>query len=194
MMKIVNNRIDFLNEVKTLLPDNPTCIELGVEKGDFSKLLIQYLTPKKLFLVDPWQTGHDKNSEPNYGTVLNSLPTAYSTEQDYVSILNHFYKDIKSNKVIVRPDFSYNVVDDFPDNYFDFIYIDSCHLYDSVKADLNDFLPKLKVDGIMAGHDYFNYDNFGVIKAVDEFCIEHGFEKIVMAQPSWDWALRKNKS
>ena len=94
----------------------------------------------------------------------------------------------------MRPDYSYNVVDDFKDQYFDFVYIDSCHLYEAVKADLNSFLPKLKEQGVMAGHDYVKYSNFGVIQAVDEFCQEHYYKMIVLNDneyDSFDWALIK---
>ena len=190
-MKYTNSRIEYLNEILNLLPQNSICVEIGVEKGYFSKLILQVLNPSKLFLVDPWSVGHDINDVEKYGSALNNLPTAYSTEDDYKNIHNVFYNEIKGNKVIVRPDFSYNVVDDFPNNYFDFIYIDSCHLYNAVKADLNMFLPKLKEGGVMAGHDYLVFDNFGVIEAVNEFCIEHNFEMIILNNEGFDWALIK---
>jgi hypothetical protein len=83
------------------------------------------------------------------------------------------------------------VVNDFPDNYFDFIYIDSCHLYNAVKSDLNIFLPKLKEGGLMSGHDYLSFDNFGVIQAVNEFCDEHNFEMIILNNKGFDWTLVK---
>jgi hypothetical protein len=195
-MKEVKSREEFLLEVKTLLPDNPICIELGVEKGHFSHLILQHLNPGKLYLVDPWEVGYDKNADKTYDATINHLPTAYSTEDDYRQVFGRFYPNIKKNQVIMRPDYSYNVVDDFKDDYFDFVYIDSCHLYEAVKADLSSFLPKLKLGGVMAGHDYVKYSNFGVIQAVDEFCAEYGYEMIVLNDnqyDSFDWALMKSK-
>lgn len=190
-MKIVNSREEYLNELRNLLPEKPICVELGVETGDFSKMILKNLNPQKLYLVDPWETGFDKNDAQTYGQVLNNLPTAYSTEKQYQNILKDLYHQIKTNQVIVRPDFSYNVVNDFRENYFDFIYIDSCHLYNAVKSDLNSFLPKLKKGAIMAGHDYFEYDNFGVIKAVDEFIKDYDFEMIILNNSGYDWALKQ---
>lgn len=187
----VNSREEYLLEISKLLPQNPVCIELGVEKGYFSGLILKHLKPSKLYLVDPWEIGYDKNADKTYGATLNNLPTAYSTENDYQNILNTFYNEIKSNQVIVRPDYSYNVVDDFKDEYFDFVYIDSCHLYKAVKADLKSYMPKLKKGGFMAGHDYFNYDNFGVIEAVDEFCKKYNYEMVVLNNDGFDWALLK---
>jgi hypothetical protein len=43
----------------------------------------------------------------------------------------------------------------------------------------------------MAGHDYFTYDNFGVIQAVDEFVKEHNFEMIIFNNAGFDWALKQ---
>lgn len=54
----------------------------------------------------------------------------------------------------------------------DWVYIDAGHTYEDVKADLAAWIPKVRIGGIIAGHDYFdgNWDGveFGVKKAVDE--------------------------
>lgn len=49
---------------------------------------------------------------------------------------------------------SWNARDCFEDRFFDLIFIDGSHLYEDVKNDLLGYLPKLKCDGVMAGHDY----------------------------------------
>ena len=50
--------------------------------------------------------------------------------------------------------YSPGVATRFPDNFFDFMYIDARHDYASVLSDLLEWWPKLSPDGIMAGHDY----------------------------------------
>jgi hypothetical protein len=63
----------------------------------------------------------------------------------------------------------------FPDNYFDFIYLDAAHDYDSVLEDLNCWWSKLKEGGLMSGHDYFpdkriwRGKEVGVFQAVKTF-------------------------
>jgi hypothetical protein len=42
----------------------------------------------------------------------------------------------------------------FPDNFFDFIFLDAAHDHASVQEDLRAWWPKLKVGGLFAGHDY----------------------------------------
>lgn len=45
-------------------------------------------------------------------------------------------------------------VDAYPDNYFDFVYIDGDHSYKGAKSDLRNYYPKVKRGGVIAGHDY----------------------------------------
>jgi predicted O-methyltransferase YrrM len=42
----------------------------------------------------------------------------------------------------------------FEDESLDFVYIDANHSYQSVKDDLNVWYPKLKVGGVICGHDF----------------------------------------
>eukprot|EP00602_Paraphysomonas_sp_CaronLab_P001409 CAMPEP_0185026248 /NCGR_PEP_ID=MMETSP1103-20130426/10182_1 /TAXON_ID=36769 /ORGANISM="Paraphysomonas bandaiensis, Strain Caron Lab Isolate" /LENGTH=114 /DNA_ID=CAMNT_0027559757 /DNA_START=408 /DNA_END=749 /DNA_ORIENTATION=- len=42
----------------------------------------------------------------------------------------------------------------YPDNFFDFIYVDARHDYKGVLVDLHTWWPKLKRGGIIGGHDY----------------------------------------
>jgi len=55
----------------------------------------------------------------------------------------------------------------FKDNFFDVIVIDAGHDYDSVKQDIQHWLPKLKNNGIIAGDDYHSGWP-GVFQAVNE--------------------------
>lgn len=51
---------------------------------------------------------------------------------------------------------------------FDMIFIDAMHDYESVKADITRWWPRVRHDGIMAFHDYGHSDWPGVKQAVDE--------------------------
>lgn len=71
------------------------------------------------------------------------------------------------NNIIHHKDFSYNISNQFQDNQYDFVYIDADHTYESVKKDLELYLPKVKNGGIIGGHDYT--DNWVEVRqAVDE--------------------------
>jgi predicted O-methyltransferase YrrM len=56
---------------------------------------------------------------------------------------------------------------EFADGSLDFVFIDAAHDYESVTADIRAWAPKVKPDGVLAGHDY-QADWPGVVKAVEE--------------------------
>ncbi len=187
----VNSRIDFLKEVLKHLPDNNVCAEVGVFRGAFSKDILDVLKPKTLHLIDPWEIGEDKNGVGGYPESFGT--TSYATDQYFNEVITIFDKEINSGQVVMNRKYSYDAVSLFPDEYFDFIYLDGCHLYESVKADLQDYLPKLKKTGLMCGHDYFESDIFGVVRAVNEFIKANSFEFLILSengQDCHDWALK----
>lgn len=59
------------------------------------------------------------------------------------------------------------------DNTIDFLYLDASHDYESVKRDIETWLPKMKEGSIMTGDDY-NSSWTGVICAVDEVFLKIG--------------------
>ena len=76
---------------------------------------------------------------------------------------------------------STEVVKDFNDNYFDLVYIDTSHSYKTTIEELELYSEKVKIDGVIAGHDYIlgNWNGmirYGVIEAVHEFCVKHNWE------------------
>ena len=59
---------------------------------------------------------------------------------------------------------SAKLVDLYEDNSLDFVFVDANHEYKFVKQDISLWLPKVKIGGTLAGHDY----EFEVEKAVNE--------------------------
>jgi predicted O-methyltransferase YrrM len=71
----------------------------------------------------------------------------------------------------------------FPDEHFDWIYIDADHSYAGVKRDIDEAKRKVKRDGLLVFDDYVFFSPtelipYGVIQAVHELCIDD------------DWAFR----
>ena len=42
----------------------------------------------------------------------------------------------------------------FPDGHFDWVYLDATHTYAEAKRDLEVWYPKVRVGGLVSGHDY----------------------------------------
>ena len=55
----------------------------------------------------------------------------------------------------------------FPRGYFDLVFIDADHYYESIKADIGAWLPLVKKGGFLTGHDY-NRSHLGVVRATEE--------------------------
>jgi hypothetical protein len=158
------NYIETREELLEFLPKNSIGVEVGVWKGQFSKIILKTLTPKMLYLVDPWEgtiMSGDKNGEN----------ISYINGPEYFSnyILPEF---LFLDNVKILNTYS-SILQMFPDEYMDWIYIDGDHNYESVKHDLEISYSKIKKDGFIMGHDYTTDIFPGLVKAVDEFCLKN---------------------
>ena len=61
----------------------------------------------------------------------------------------------------------------YPDNSIDFVFIDACHDYECVLADIRAWYPKVRPTGYIAGHDYKHPNHPGVEQAVRELLPKH---------------------
>jgi hypothetical protein len=205
-MIIKETRADFLKELKKFLPKNPVTLEIGVDMGSFSEMLFETVQPSEMHLLDPWETNHlGARYKKNH---MANMPTAYSNIQSLQNIRDKYREEIKEGRVFTHQGYSFGLYKEFKDSYFDLVYIDGCHLYESVKNDIKNFLPKIKNGGLLSGHDYitkevvFEQENkeytndlgFGIMQAVDEFLLENEqyemFLKLTEESPAPDWAIK----
>lgn len=154
------------NDMIKRLPQKGVVAELGVDKGDFSKIILENNFPSKLHLVDFW------------GSKRYNIDKKLMVE-------NRFSSEINNNKIEINLGLSTDVVSEFDDNYFDWIYIDTSHSYQGTKQELELYCSKVKQNGFISGHDYIigNWDGcvrYGVKEAVHEFCIKYNWEIIYL--------------
>jgi Methyltransferase domain len=153
-----------------MLPKHSLGAEIGVHKGDFSQQIIEVVSPKELHLVDPWE---HQTSAIYKDAWYGGKAKAGQNEMDkrYSNVCNRFDKEIQAERVKVHRGYSNDILDRFPDEYFDWIYIDGNHLYEYVKEDLELSFRKTKSGGFITGDDYTSggWWEGGVKKAVDEF-------------------------
>jgi len=117
--------------------------EIGVERGIYSEILLQK-NPKleKLYSIDAWEAyeGYrDHMTQPEMDELL----------EDTRKRLDPYGK-----RVEIIKGFSTNVAKVFADESLDFVYLDANHDFEHVVEDIAAWEKKVKVGGIIAGHDY----------------------------------------
>lgn len=147
--------------------------EVGVQTGQFSKSILDICQPSELHLID---------------IDLHSF-----------AIHEKFKTEIDTGIVHLHEDDSPSMITEFPDSYFDFIYIDGDHSYQGVKRDIQVAKSKVKEPGFLIFNDYIYWSpaeclRYGVIQAVNELCLEEDWEIIYFALAHYmycDVALRR---
>jgi hypothetical protein len=172
------------------LPRHSTCAEIGVYKGAFSASIIEIVKPTRLHLIDPWRyEGCAEFRESWYGGAQGVNQA--NMDAIHESVLRRFQIEITSGTVCVHRAGSSEAAVLFPDEYFDWVYIDGNHRYEFVKNDLELYCEKVKRRGYLTGDDYENQGWWqgGVKKAVDEFAAKGSVEVVNIAEGQF--ALRK---
>ena len=156
--------------------------EIGVEEGIYSARLCSQIPELKLYCVDPW--------------------LAYKGYRDHVSQdkLDKFYEGAKVTlapyncKIVKRH--SMEAVKDFDDGMLDFVYIDGNHEFKHVTEDIVEWEKKVRVGGIVAGHDFKRQHSKSkyichVKDVVQAYAYAHGIRPWFVLHgdpaPSWFW-------
>jgi hypothetical protein len=101
--------------------------EIGVHEGDFSERTFNIVEPERLRLIDPWRKG-----EGLFGKQAVSEQAA--VEVRYAKVRERFAEELAAGRVKIQWALSSEIVDDFEEAYFDWIYIDGNHLYEETTA------------------------------------------------------------
>lgn len=159
MNKIFTTRDDMFSYFEK----NLIIAELGVFRGDFSKIIFNKSKPQKLYLVDLF-SGYFGSGDKDGKNHIN-----LHLEEEYIK-LKDFFKD--DDNVIIIKSSTVDFLNSIENDYLDIIYVDADHSYESVKNDLIMSYQKIKTGGFICGHDYIK--NTEVELAVNEFCRIYG--------------------
>lgn len=148
-------------------------LEIGVASGWTMNHFLQNLSNLQLTGIDPYIGYMDGNIK----IAQEMLDAQYLAAQDNIS-------DFAPRGKILRG-YSQDFVNSFEDKSLDYIFIDGDHSYEGALRDCELFFPKIKSNGIFAGHDW-SFD--GVQKAVNEFKDKNGSPNIRMIKEDvWYW-------
>jgi len=118
-------------------------VEVGVAFGKYARRIMRNNPGMTLYGIDPWVQYQGYNDYQKKGTYDRMLKEIEETVKAYPN-----FKVIK--------EFSVDAVKRFKDNSIDFVYIDGNHSHESVLEDMEIWTPKVRKDGIVAGHDFTN--------------------------------------
>lgn len=181
------------NAVLRFLPTGLVTAEIGVALGDFSEKILEIAQPQKLHLIDPWR--HIKKAD-YLGDENNT--NDIEGEVRYQRVSTRFVDAAARGQVVIHRALSYEVVEKFPDEYFDWVYVDADHTYRGCLTDLELFDRKVKRNGFILGHDYTNETtalkfHFGVVDAVNEFVGLRGYHLAALTMEQFPtFAIAKN--
>uniref|UniRef100_A0A6H1ZJF0 Putative methyltransferase n=1 Tax=viral metagenome TaxID=1070528 RepID=A0A6H1ZJF0_9ZZZZ len=130
-------------------------VELGVQYGVNAANILQYLNIKKLYLVDIHDTAERRE------------------------ILKDF-----EHKIVYIIKSSTDAVTEIPDD-LDFVYIDADHTEKAVYEDIENYFPKVREGGLVAGHDY---NRSGTRASINKF-FDNNKRRVSTLKRDW-WVIK----
>ena len=157
--------------VKDLIQPGGIVAEVGVAAGYFTRFLLEALKPKKFVGFDIF--------------TMHQHPIIWGRPQEELfegKTQLDFYRQ-KFPGIETEVGLAHETMEKYPDGYFDFIYIDADHSYESVKRDANVAARKLSANGTIFFNDYIMFDHmcmgeYGVVQAANEFIVSRGWKVI----------------
>ena len=143
-------------------PDPAIFVEVGCWVGKSTAYLAQKIQESgkaiRLVAVDTWEGSPD---EP--GLLAEVGRQGGSVFPTFLDNLMRLGLDGLVDPVMAESVLAASLV---PDQKLDFVFIDADHRFEAVVADIRAWLPKVKVGGVLAGHDWCTYES--VRRAVEQ--------------------------
>ncbi len=159
-------------------------VEIGVQRGTFSTVILSGWGGAKLTCIDPWRSFEPDSYHDTANVEQARQEANFQTTRTRLAPFGERAAQLRKT--------SAEAVSDFAEGSLDFAYIDAQHHYEAVVEDIELWWPKVKSGGILAGHDYLDGivdgTDFGVKRAVDGFSDRLGLTLTVSQEleyPSW---------
>jgi hypothetical protein len=140
--------------------------EIGVWEGETASVLLGHFPNLTLRCVDLW------DELENNPTMPKSKDESKAARVKCSQVLQPF--GIRAEMAVMS---SVDAAQFFVPGSADFVFIDACHLYESVKQDIEAWHNAVRCGGLVCGHDYAGVGDrcrdWGVKTAVDEWCAKH---------------------
>jgi len=115
-------------------------VEVGVYKGEYTEKLCK--AGLSVIGVDPWIVYKNYRKHPQ------ELPYEELVDMTMERLAPYDFNIIKKTSV--------EALDEIEDGSLDFVYIDGNHSLPYITQDIYEWNRKVRVGGVISGHDYFN--------------------------------------
>lgn len=113
-------------------------VEVGVYAGALSRMFAELPSLEKLYVVDSWAADYSRFGKEHMDAVAQEVIGWGATQP----------------KVDVRRLDSSVAAQEFENESIDFFHTDGDHSAEGIRADINSWLPKVRIGGIMSGDNY----------------------------------------
>lgn len=159
--------------------------EIGVAKGDFARTVLSQWRGSTYYMIDPWV----KQSKEVYPENTDGAPY----DKWYEDCCQIAAEDSRAKMI---RNYSVNAAHQFVDGQLCWVYVDGNHAYRNVMEDMDAWWPKVKMGGMMGGHDFLNKTDEGWFCEVEAAVIRWSREHNVpfTATPCTSWWIRKTRA
>lgn len=163
--------------IASILKPNLLIAEIGTWKGHSASIIVSLIKELggHLYCIDHWLG--DRHSQFDKEAKVKDIFAIFKQNMIELGLwdnIHPMYMDSVSAAKV------------FADGILDMVFIDGEHIYERVKEDIMGWYPKLKMGGIMCGHDWENPErrggHAGVTKAIEELL---GKDYKVMGNAVW---------
>lgn len=150
-------------------PKNSIVAEIGVAFGDFSERILDVVKPE---LFDAYDIFQYHKSDVAWG---RSSAETFKGKTHCEFYENRFADYISERKMRVYEGSGRELISNREQSFYDVIYVDADHKYDSVMLDAEAAIRCLKQDGLLVFNDYILYDHksntsYGIVPVVNQLC------------------------
>ncbi|TCT14025.1 macrocin-O-methyltransferase TylF [Natranaerovirga pectinivora] len=151
--------------------------ELGVYKGDFTRLINDYFPERKLYLFDTFEGFSKEDVNVEEENELSKAKVGHLGDTNVELVLR---KLLHKDNVIIKKGYFPESVYDLEEKVYAFVSID-VDLFKPTYEGILYFYKKLAKGGYILVHDYNHPDYTGVKKAVKQACKELGINYIPLS-------------
>ena len=160
-------------------------VEIGVQRGNYAEKMFKVIPGLEYYGVDAW----------THYEGYRDIRASDRGQAAYDELFKNTTAKLAPYGAHLIRKWSTEAYKDFPDNFFDFVYIDGNHEFEHVTEDIANWSKKLKKGGIISGHDYARIHSSNLKlhckDVVDGWTASHNIKPLFVfskdSSPNWLW-------